>query len=84
MDFFKISFGCEVVEGYGLTESCAVGMKTRGDDMGASGMIGGAVFINEVKLVDVEALSYKSTDKPNARGEVSPSLQALECTPLTP
>lgn len=70
MDFFKIAFGCEVVEGYGLTESCAMGMKSRADDMGASGTIGGPVMTNEAKLVDVEALSYFSSDKPNARGEI--------------
>ncbi|KAG8905292.1 hypothetical protein FRB99_000265 [Tulasnella sp. 403] len=69
-DFLKISFACQVVEGYGLTESCAVCAKTLVDDPSATGTIGGLAMVNEVKLVDVPELDYKADDKPNPRGEL--------------
>ncbi|KIO29700.1 hypothetical protein M407DRAFT_49678, partial [Tulasnella calospora MUT 4182] len=55
MDFLKISFvGCEVLEGYGLTETCAFGTRTwSDDDATATGTIGGAAVFEEFKLVDV-------------------------------
>ncbi|KAG8855059.1 hypothetical protein FRB96_007254 [Tulasnella sp. 330] len=70
MDFLKIAFACEVMEGYGLTETCASGHRTLADDPKASGTIGGVTMINECKLVDVTDLSYLSSDKPNPRGEL--------------
>ncbi|KAG8948983.1 hypothetical protein FRC04_009184 [Tulasnella sp. 424] len=73
MDFLKISFvGCEVLEGYGLTETCAFGTRTwSDDDATATGTIGGAAVSEEFKLVDVPELGYTSEDKPNPRGEES-------------
>ncbi|KAG9034957.1 hypothetical protein FS837_002076 [Tulasnella sp. UAMH 9824] len=72
MDFLKISFvGTEVLEGYGLTETCAFGTRTwSDDDATATGTIGGAAVFEEFKLVDVPELGYTSEDKPNARGEL--------------
>ncbi|KAG9026677.1 hypothetical protein FS837_004535, partial [Tulasnella sp. UAMH 9824] len=71
MDFLKISFvGCEVLEGYALTKTCAFGTRTWSDDgAGATGTIGGAAVFEEIKLVDVPELGYTSEDKPNPRGE---------------
>ncbi|KIO20763.1 hypothetical protein M407DRAFT_29608 [Tulasnella calospora MUT 4182] len=72
MDFLKISFvGCEVVEGYGLTETCAFGTRTwSDDDATATGTVGGAAVFEEFKLVDVSELGYTSEDKPNPRREL--------------
>ncbi|KAG8918228.1 hypothetical protein FRC00_012718, partial [Tulasnella sp. 408] len=72
MDFLKISFvGCEVLEGYALTETCAFGTRTwSDDDAGATGTIGGAAVFEELKLVDVPELGYTSEEKPNPRGEL--------------
>ncbi|KAG9032336.1 hypothetical protein FRB95_001589 [Tulasnella sp. JGI-2019a] len=70
MDFLKIAFSCEVMEGYGLTETCASGHRTLADDPQAAGTIGGVTMMNEVKLIDCPELAYRSTDKPNPRGEL--------------
>lgn len=70
LDFLKIALACEIVEGYGLTETCACTTRTLADDPEASGTVGGAQMLNEVKLVDVPELGYRSTDEPNPRGEL--------------
>jgi len=70
MDFLKIAFACEAVEGYGMTENCATCAKTWPNDAGATGTVGPPQAINEVKLVDVPAMGYTSEDKPNPRGEL--------------
>jgi len=70
MDFLKIAFSCEVVEGYGMTENCATCTKTWPDDPTASGTVGPPFPINEVKVIDVPAMGYTSEDKPNPRGEL--------------
>jgi len=63
MNFMKIAFACDVVEGFGLTETCAVGTRTWPDDPSAlSGTIGGPAHVNEIKLIDVPDLNYMSTD----------------------
>ncbi|KAG9003712.1 hypothetical protein FRB93_010933 [Tulasnella sp. JGI-2019a] len=70
LDFLKISLSCEILEGYGLTETCACASRTLADDPDASGTIGGPVPVNEMKLVDVPQLGYQATDKPHPRGEI--------------
>ncbi|KAJ2916843.1 hypothetical protein MD484_g3554, partial [Candolleomyces efflorescens] len=70
MDFLKIAFACETIEGYGLTETSATCSKSWPDDPTASGTVGPPVPINEVKVVDVPAMGYTSNDKPNPRGEL--------------
>ncbi|KAG9024617.1 hypothetical protein FRB95_011267 [Tulasnella sp. JGI-2019a] len=70
LDFLKISLSCEILEGYALTETCACTTRTLADDPHASGTVGGPSMINEIKLVDVPELGYRSTDKPNPRGEL--------------
>ncbi|EIW85421.1 long-chain-fatty-acid-CoA ligase [Coniophora puteana RWD-64-598 SS2] len=70
MDFLKIALGCEVVEGYGMTENCGTCTHTVKDDRSASGSIGPPQPVNELKLVDVPSMNYTSKDKPNARGEL--------------
>ncbi|KAF9001906.1 hypothetical protein BDQ17DRAFT_1357697 [Cyathus striatus] len=70
MDFLKIAFSCDVLEGYGMTETCATCSKTWPGDASASGTVGPPQPVNEVKLVDVPVMNYTSEDKPNPRGEL--------------
>ncbi|KAF9052692.1 hypothetical protein BJ165DRAFT_1442019 [Panaeolus papilionaceus] len=70
MDFLKIAFACEVVEGYGMTENAATCSKSWPNDATSSGTVGPPQPVNEVKLVDVPAMGYTSEDKPNPRGEL--------------
>jgi long-chain acyl-CoA synthetase len=71
MNFLKIAFfDSEVIEGFGLTETCAFGTRTWYDDPTATGTIGGVAMANELKLVDVAELGYTAGDHPNPRGEV--------------
>ncbi|KAL5529253.1 hypothetical protein ACEPAG_5238 [Sanghuangporus baumii] len=70
MDFLRIAFACEVVEGYGMTENCAVITRTWPGDPSSSGTIGAPQPCAEIKLVDVPAMGYTSDDKPNSRGEI--------------
>ncbi|TEB35960.1 long-chain-fatty-acid-CoA ligase [Coprinellus micaceus] len=56
MDFLKIAFACEVVEGYGLTECAATSTKNWPLDPTASGTVGPPVPVNEVKVIDVPAM----------------------------
>ncbi|TFK29789.1 long-chain-fatty-acid-CoA ligase [Coprinopsis marcescibilis] len=70
MDFLKIAFSCEVLEGYGLTESSATCGKSWPEDSTSSGTVGPPAASNEVKVVDVPAMGYTAEDKPNPRGEL--------------
>ncbi len=69
IDFFKIVFGAEFLEGYGQTENFCVISITDGADF-KSGHVGAIQPSCEVKLVDVPELNYRSTDKPFPRGEI--------------
>ena len=64
--------GCEIIEGYGQTESCGIGTCTLvGDYSSPWGSHVGPPFPGlELKLVDVPSLGYFATDKPNPRGEI--------------
>ncbi|KAJ6488597.1 hypothetical protein C8R47DRAFT_1126207 [Mycena vitilis] len=70
VDFLNIAFGCYISEGYGMTETCAVGSKTWKNDPGSAGTVGPPQSANEIKLVDVPAMGYTSEDLPNPRGEI--------------
>ncbi|KAJ7261335.1 hypothetical protein B0H12DRAFT_1106331 [Mycena haematopus] len=69
-DFLNVAFSCYFSEGYGMTETCAVGNKTWKSDAGACGTVGPPQSSNEMKLVDVPAMGYTSEDLPNPRGEL--------------
>ncbi|GAY60115.1 hypothetical protein CUMW_199570 [Citrus unshiu] len=69
MDFLKVCFGCQVMEGYGMTEtSCIISAIDKGDNL--SGHVGSPNPACEIKLVDVPEMNYTSEDQPNPRGEI--------------
>eukprot|EP00834_Sanchytrium_tribonematis_P005349 NODE_319_length_9908_cov_1.288001.p1 type:complete len:509 gc:universal NODE_319_length_9908_cov_1.288001:2605-4131(+) len=69
MDFLRIVFCCEALEGFGQTESTAGVCTTSWGDT-TSGHIGGPVPCTEVKLFDLPEMNYTSSDKPFPRGEI--------------
>ncbi|KAK6911543.1 AMP-binding enzyme, C-terminal domain [Dillenia turbinata] len=69
MDFLRVCFGCQVIEGYGMTEtSCVISFMEEGDNL--SGHVGSPNPACEVKLVDVPEMNYASNDQPYPRGEI--------------
>lgn len=66
----RASFGCEVLEGWGLTETCGAGARSLPRDPTSAGTVGIVSNNAEVKLVDVPSLGYSTEDKPNPRGEL--------------
>ncbi|GMN43842.1 hypothetical protein TIFTF001_013030 [Ficus carica] len=69
MDFLRVCFGCEVIEGYGMTEtSCVISIMDEGDTL--SGHVGSPSSACEIKLVDVPEMNYTSEDQPHPRGEI--------------
>ncbi|XP_044387880.1 long chain acyl-CoA synthetase 6, peroxisomal isoform X3 [Triticum aestivum] len=69
MEFLRICFGGEVLEGYGMTEtSCVITTMDIGDKL--IGHVGSPNPSCEVKLVDVPEMNYTSEDQPYPRGEI--------------
>ncbi|XP_047332173.1 long chain acyl-CoA synthetase 6, peroxisomal-like [Impatiens glandulifera] len=69
MDFLRICFSCQVLEGYGMTEtSCVISIMDDGDNL--SGHVGSPNPSCEIKLVDVPEMNYTSEDQPYPRGEI--------------
>ncbi|GKT37134.1 Long chain fatty acid CoA ligase 5, partial [Aduncisulcus paluster] len=68
-EFVGCVMGCELVEGWGMTETCAAGIvqKCPCRSYANCGRPLGSI---SVKLVDVPELEYLSTDKPYPRGEL--------------
>ena len=60
-NFLKIAMCCPMVEGYGQTEGTAAEFGMRISDT-TSGHVGGILYHNEFKLVDVESMKYTSKD----------------------
>ncbi|KAJ3316481.1 hypothetical protein HDU76_001761 [Blyttiomyces sp. JEL0837] len=69
LTFLRVAFGCEVLEGYGQTESTAALTVCWPKDY-QPGHVGAPNACNEVKLVSVPEMSYNATDKPYPRGEI--------------
>ncbi|KAK8865621.1 hypothetical protein IAR55_000765 [Kwoniella newhampshirensis] len=78
-EMLKICFSCDVVQGFGMTETVGTCSKAIGTDIGAVGTVGHLQPCNELKLVDVADMGYTSKDSPNPRGEVC--LRGLNITP---
>ncbi|ORY04414.1 acetyl-CoA synthetase-like protein [Basidiobolus meristosporus CBS 931.73] len=72
LEFLRISLGCQVLEGYGQTESSAVITLATIFDYGNpfGRHVGVPIACNEVKLIDVPEMAYSVEDKPNPRGEL--------------
>ncbi|CDO99032.1 unnamed protein product [Coffea canephora] len=69
MDFLRVCFGCQVVEGYGMTEtSCVITIMDEQDIL--SGHVGAPNAACEIKLVDVPEMNYTTEDQPYPRGEI--------------
>jgi len=69
-DFLRSAFGCPVLQGYGLTETCGgttVGCQT---DLEGAYSTGAPISSVEIKLVDCPKMNYLSTDEPCPRGEI--------------
>ncbi|CAH1443648.1 unnamed protein product [Lactuca virosa] len=69
MDFLRVCFGCSVIEGYGMTESCSV-ITIMDDGDNLSGHVGSPNPACEIKLDDVPEMNYTSDDQPHPRGEI--------------
>ncbi|GBC10155.1 hypothetical protein RclHR1_09390011 [Rhizophagus clarus] len=69
LQFLRIAFSTEIVEGYGQTEGTATATVGRQSENKA-GHVGGPQLCCEMKLVDVPEMNYLSTDKPYPRGEL--------------
>ncbi|KAI9217240.1 hypothetical protein BC828DRAFT_361263, partial [Blastocladiella britannica] len=59
--FFRVCFSVDVIEGYGQTECAAATTLTWTGDYD-SGHVGAPLSCNEIKLLDVPAMSYTSAD----------------------
>ncbi len=69
-EFMRVCFGCSVIQGYGLTETCASACIQNGYHPFQGKSVGPPVPCCEVKLVSVPDLNYTVQDKPLPRGEV--------------
>ncbi|XP_037503232.1 fatty acid CoA ligase Acsl3 [Rhipicephalus sanguineus] len=67
--FARACLCCQVIEAYGMTETCAVATANDVDDISV-GRVGAPVPGSYVRLVDWPEGAYRVSDKPNPRGEV--------------
>ena len=67
MDFLKVVFSCEMLEGYGMTESGLATCQKPGDPI--SGHVGGPSQNSKIRLRDLPEMGYLNTDDP-PRGEI--------------
>eukprot|EP01117_Protostelium_nocturnum_P007056 TRINITY_DN2529_c0_g1_i1.p1 TRINITY_DN2529_c0_g1~~TRINITY_DN2529_c0_g1_i1.p1 ORF type:complete len:852 (-),score=368.62 TRINITY_DN2529_c0_g1_i1:252-2807(-) len=68
-EFLKVVFGCPVIQGYGLTETCAAGSLTDKDDH-TTGHTGFPHPSIEIKLADVPEMNYVANKESKPEGEV--------------
>jgi long-chain acyl-CoA synthetase len=74
LEFLRIAFSCEVIEGYGMTETTAAACVQTRSAINPTGNVGVPLVCTEIKLVDVPEMGYTSKDIingiPQPRGEV--------------
>ena len=74
-DFMKALIGCNVIHGYGSTETCAAALLTNGNDFFFN-HIGSVSGVAELKIASLDDLNYRVTDCdpisgiPTPRGEI--------------
>lgn len=68
-EFIKTCVCNTVVQGYGLTETCAAATAMDLNDMSV-GRAGSPLTVCDIKLTDWEEGNYRVTDKPFPRGEI--------------
>lgn len=78
-EYLKVCFSCDVIQGFGMTETVGTGHKGIPWDIKAVGTCGQIQPCNDMKLVDVPEMGYTSHDQPNPRGEL-----CLKGTNITP
>ncbi len=71
-DFVKALIGCNIIHGYGLTETCAASFLSNADDF-AFDHVGSVSGVSEFKLVNVDELNYHVTDVDQISGISAPS-----------
>jgi long-chain acyl-CoA synthetase len=69
-DFLRSAFGCPVLQGYGLTETCGGTTVGEQSDLEGAYSAGAPIASIEIKLVDCPKMNYLSTDEPCPRGEI--------------
>lgn len=62
LDFLKIAFCCNIVEGYGMTETTASGTVSWEDDP-MQGIVGGPTQCTKIKLRDIPEMGYLHTNE---------------------
>ena len=67
--FARIALNAMMMQGYGLTETTAIGTLMDMDDR-TTGKVGAPLFGCKIRLVDWEEGGYRVTDKPRPRGEI--------------
>ena len=68
-EFLRASLGVVLVQGYGLTESCACACIMDNDQVDTGG-VGPPLYGVKISLVNWEEGNYRVTDKPCPRGEI--------------
>ncbi|KAJ1965890.1 medium-chain fatty acid-CoA ligase faa2 [Dipsacomyces acuminosporus] len=69
LSFLRIAFGCNIQEGFGMTESSACATASvSGENKG--GHVGAPMPGVDIRLRDVPEMSYLTTDTPCPRGEI--------------
>ena len=67
--FLRVVLGNHFIQGYGLTETYAIGLAQISGDL-STGNCGGVMAADEVCLASVPDMEYLVSDKPNPRGEL--------------
>lgn len=76
LDLLRVAFGCPMLEGYGLSETCGAVTAMKANDT-ECGTIGGPYRHCAIRLKDLPEMGYRITDQPYPRGEIcvrTPSL----------
>jgi long-chain acyl-CoA synthetase len=69
-EFFRLCFSAEMLEGYGATETCAMGSFDMPGDYSGKGNVGYPSYGGQIRWESVREMQYLTTDFPSPRGEV--------------